>query len=217
MKHLFAAAACAATMATGAFAATANVDFVALSNTTPGEGFVEGMTFNYGDLGVTVSASSFFGADAYLDSSNNQGDAGLGACVARIFGNPEKCSAISADHVNGSDVLTLSFDRAVDLSHFSFSKAGHGALNSGKKFKYAINGGSNMTSKFNVGITETGVTSLTLSAVAGFLGGKNFYLAGFQAAYVPDNQNNPIPLPAGLPLLAGALGMLAFAKRRKTS
>jgi hypothetical protein len=203
MKKLFSAAVAAAMLTTGAQAATASLDFVALEALL-GEGSVEGQTFDFGGLSVKLSSTT--GDNAYLDGLNTAGNpAGLGVCTNV---NPSGCKPGSDDNIDSSEVLLLEFDRLVSLSSFVFRDASHNILDNKELFAYSADSGVGEEA-FGGGFSTTS-TFLKLTGV----GKSQFYVSSIEAKFRSNQNAAPIPLPAGLPLLAGALGMLAFARRK---
>lgn len=213
MKQLLLTTVCAAGLATGASAATVTFDFVALA--AGNEGGIEGSTFSSGGLSVTVTSS----ANAYLDDLSGGLPGGLGVCQALNASN--QCAVAGDDEIGPGESVTLTFSQPISMiSGLSFTNGSHLDLNNSSRTfteTYVQLGGSTSanTSFFLAAGSSLPLsfgTSYTLSY--GGFDPSDFYL---NAATFTFDDPAPIPLPAGLPLLAGALGMLAFARRRSAA
>lgn len=207
MKLLLAAAATTAALATGASAATVDIDFEALVADI-GEQGVEGQTFNFGSLGVTLASN---GNDAYLDGVSGGLPAGLGVCSTGLDGDGE-CNVPGDDNITMDEAVTLSFSETVlGVSDFVFRAASHQDISDSNEFLLiGINGGVTMATTFagaadyinaNAGGS---IDSLTFE-----FADTEFYLSVFGAEIAA------IPLPASILLMGGALGGLGALRRRK--
>jgi hypothetical protein len=214
MKKLLATTICAMGLATGAHAATASFDFIA--EAAGNEGGIEGMSYTSNGLTVTVTSSH----NAYLDDVNKAGrPAGLGVC--KVLNGNNQCTPSNDDNITAGESVTLTFSHYVDITGFVFHDAKHNDI-------------SNSTYTL---VTSTETPGGTVGPIAGTFGdlssngvmeassltfayggadARQFYLSVLSIDFDPNNAA-PIPLPAGLPLLAGALGMLALNRRRKAA
>lgn len=219
MKHFLTTAALSLCMTTGAYASTVSVDidFTVLVASI-GEQGVEGRTFNFGGLDVTITSSH----DAYLDSAHYSPSrpSGLGVCSSGL--TPAlQCSVASDDHVTTSaETLTLTFSHGIDnMTNFMFRGRRHVDLTgSTDALEYGFTDGSGtqtglMSTFADLGTDITGgatspITSFSLSADQ-----TAFYLSSLRVEYTA-----PVPLPASVLLLGGAVaGLGAMRRRRKTA
>lgn len=207
-KSLYGLAIIAALGATGAGAAT--LDFVAEANNNGERGVANGTTLTINGVDVTFNAGN---GVAYFDRSSAaevlRGGAGLGVCSTGLT-NAAQCNVPSDDNVTISEAVTLSFNSAQTLSGLLFNAEGHQALTSNTlTLQFGINGGALSSFTFADLMTQSfsNVTSATFA-----YGGTNpdqYYVSALTAVAA-------VPLPATLPLMAGALGLLGFgAKRRR--
>lgn len=148
-----------------------------------------------------------------------------GADVSPLLGTVDGVG-ITDDEVSANQSVTLSFDKRVEISALYFldlfigrgPDAGREGVivtsNSGQSQQFdaqvvlANSGPTSIGFGSFQGLTLTG-TNFTFTPTEGndAIGVADFALAGLEAAVVP--------LPAGVLLLAGALGGLGFAGRRK--
>ncbi len=212
IKTLLTATALAAVMASASNAATANLDFVALAAGTPGDrGGVEGQTFDFGGLGVTLSST----ADAYLDDLSSGKPGGLGVCSSGLTGTAQ-CVDAGDDNISLRERVTLSFDLPVlRLTNFVFYDFEHNPINLadelGAEFEdvFGILGGTATFGNLEnaILVNQRGaLSSLTLSSI-----GTQFYLGSVTAEFEPA----AVPLPASIFLLGGALGGMGVMRRRR--
>ena len=207
MKNLITAIVCAVGLATGASAATtANFNFAALAD-SQGEGVVEGQTFFNNGLAVTVTSSNF----AYFDESNSNGPAGLGVCQD----NTNSCG--SDDNVTVGEFITLTFSHVLTFFNPAmFNDADHGPLGDDNSETFILSGNTfgNITHTFDVtGSFGTGPSELTFA-----YDNTQFYLGKLSVVYDEERPvGGNVPLPAGLPLMLGALALLGVARRRKAA
>jgi hypothetical protein len=151
--------------------------------------------------------------------------AAVGADITPLLGTVDGVG-ITDDEVSAGQSVTLGFDKRVEISALYFLDlfigrglgADHEGVivtsNSGQSQQLdaqvtIANSGPDSIGFGNFqGLTLTG-TNFTFTPIAGndAIGVADFALAGLEAAIVP--------LPAGVLLLAGALGGLGFAGRRK--
>lgn len=207
MKHILAAAATTAALATGASAATVDVDFEALVADI-GEQGVEGETFNFGSLGVTLTSN---GNDAYLDGVSGGLPAGLGVCSTGLDGDDE-CNVPSDDNITMDEAVTLTFSQAVlSVSDFIFRAATHVDISDSNEFLLVgINGGASMGVSFAGAADYINANSGgSIDSLTFEFADTEFYLSVFGAEIAA------VPLPASILLLGGALGGLGAMRRRK--
>lgn len=205
MMRTLTAAVFAGAMATTAGAAT--LDFVAEAAGNE-RGVANGTTIVFDGLGVTFGATEAGNeAFAYFDDLNASGNpAGLGVCTALNGPAPADCLRSGDDNLRATEELTLSFDRTVTLTGFSFYDKVHAVLpRSGtEELMWAVNGGAFQTLTFADALTATvaNVSTITFGHA-----GTDYYIGSIAA----------VPLPAGVLLLSTALGGLGLARRKKTS
>ncbi len=212
MKNLITAIVCAVGFATGASAATtASFDFAALADSL-GEGVVEGQNFFDNGLAVTVTSSHF----AYFDETNNQGrPAGLGVCQV----NSNSCGG--DDNVTSGEFITLTFNHVLTAinSATMFRDADHFPLGDDDSEVFDLSGNTfgSFTYAFDifqsVNALVTGPSQLTFA-----YNNTEFYLSKLSVEYDEERPvGGNVPLPAGLPLMLGALAILGVARRRKAA
>ena len=211
MKSIIAAAAVTAALATGASAASVDIDFTELVANI-GEQGVEGQTFDFGGLSVTLTSS----ADAYLDGVSGGLPAGLGVCSSGLDAEGE-CNVPGDDNVTMNETVTLTFSQAVlSVSDFVFRAANHTDISDSNEllligltdeFPIPLNPTSTSFANAAAFISQEqigSITSLTFS-----FADTEFYLSSFTAEIAS------VPLPASVLLLGGALGGLGAMRRRR--
>lgn len=211
MKSIIAAAAVTAAMATGASAASVDINFEELVADI-GEQGVEGETFDFGGLSVTLTSS----ADAYLDDVSGGLPAGLGVCSTGLDADDE-CNVPGDDNVTMNETVTLTFSQAVlSVSDFVFRAATHEDISDSNDFLMVswvdglgpFGGASTFAGVENfISVAQVGdITELTFS-----FADTEFYLSSFTAEIAS------VPLPASILLLGGALGGLGAMRRKRKS
>ncbi|RLJ59491.1 hypothetical protein BCF46_1640 [Litoreibacter meonggei] len=211
MKRLLAATAALLVIGGSASAATVSLDFVALAAGTPGDrGGVEGQTFTFGGLDVTLTSSH----NAYLDDLSNGKPAGLGVCgtIGVVGGISNQCDPSNDDNITTGESVTLTFGQNVtSMTNFIFYDGNHNSLStSSSTFDIGYNGSVLSERTF---ATYNGVSG-SLTSITFAYGGTSadqFYLGGATVEYVAA-----VPLPAAMPMLAAGFGLLGVgAARRK--
>ena len=212
MKTFLAAAAMTAALATGASAASVDINFEDLVADI-GEQGVEGETFDFGGLSVTLTST----ADAYLDGINGAGlPAGLGVCSTGLDGDDE-CNEPGDDNITEGETVTLTFsDVVTSVSNFVFRAANHEDISDTMNM-VSLTGVASDDFVFmgdeefiNVA-TFLNSDGFGLNSISLSFAGTEFYLSSFTADVAPA----PVPLPASVLLLGGALGGLGAMRRRK--
>ncbi len=200
IKSLAAAVVIAAGTAMSAQSAT--LDFIAEAAGNE-RGVVDGTTITFDGLDVEFNSSHF----AYFDDLSGGKPAGLGVC--KVLTGSDQCSPSNDDNITAGESVTLSFKGlAVDFMATSFFDADHNSLaGSLDTLLIGVNGGPTASFSFADALTTTfsGIKSITFAF--GGTDSDQFYVGGATASKVP--------LPAGLPLLIGGLGILGFARRFK--
>ena len=206
MKHILAAAAITAAMATGASAAVVDVNFEDLVADI-GEQGVEGQTFNFGGLGVTLTST----ADAYLDGVSGGLPAGLGVCSTGLDAEGE-CNVPGDDNITMSEIVTLSFSQAIlSVTDFVFRAADHVDISdSTEMLMIGINGGATVGVMFADAADYVNANSGgSIDSLTFEFADTEFYLS------VVGAEIAAVPLPASILLLGGALGGLGAMRRRR--
>jgi hypothetical protein len=190
-------------------AGAATLNFVAEANTNGERGINDNTTLTIGGLAVKFNTDGYH---AYFDASSPaevaNGGAGLGVC--KVLSGTQ-CTPSSDDNVTSGEHVTLSFLTSQTISGPLFNQDGHFAFAgaaANQTLQYALNGGSLITSSFASLMTAT---FLNVSSIKFAYGGANaaqFYLGGMTAV-------SSVPLPAGAPLLLGALAAFGALRRRK--
>jgi hypothetical protein len=213
MKKLLITTICAAGLATGASAATATFDFVALA--AGNEGGIEGMSYTDNGLTVTVTSSH----NAYLDDLNSAGrPAGLGVC--KVLNGNNECTPSNDDNLAAGESVTLTFSNILtggsNVALTMFDAAHNSLAGAAGSYGLASNNAPTIDLDFDAGgVPDFSVFAGEFSYTFSYVD-TAYYLGAITVDFDP-NQAAPIPLPAGLPLLAGALGMLALGRRRKAA
>lgn len=214
MKTFLAAAVTTVALATGASAASVDINFEDLVANI-GEQGVEGQTFDFGGLSVTLTSN---GNDAYLDGVSGGLPAGLGVCSTGLDTNGE-CNVPGDDNVTMDEAVTITFSQAVlSVSNFVFRAASHEDISDSTEF--LIIGGvddlSPTLGDFSGPSTFADAANYISSQQVGNLyaltfsfADTEFYLSSFTAEIAA------VPLPASILLMGGALGGLGALRRRK--
>lgn len=162
--------------------------------------------------GVSLSCAAF-GIANYLGCNVTYNSAGLG-----VNGSPD----FQPDQVDGSPIfsserITLSFAQDMYWDNITFGRWDSNddarlTAADGASLQYTGNAGS-------VGLGGYRSNSLTITAYGDV---RNdcayrgcFWLAGNDSFTVASIDVNEVPVPAGLPLVLGGLGMLGWASRKK--
>lgn len=221
-------------MSTAANAITVTFDFAALADFGGGnEGdwndntaALAGTSFNagldrwtVGGLSVQATAAGNAFSRAYLDA----GDAGLGVCSLNgtCAGKSDDNTGLVGDVVGADpESIILTFFGAspagVTLENIDFDDRGHSPH--GSDFEVLINGAN-----YVEGTTDP--SNLLAATMFTFLrktdiddrNKRDFYINTLTVSYSPPmGPPPPVPLPAALPLFAGALGVMGlFGWRRR--
>ncbi len=199
----------AVVLATGAVANAATLDFLADANASE-RGVASGTVINSiftGFTNVTLSANDGF--SPYFD----KGNAGLGVC--KVLTASAQCNPSDDDNVTISEMLTIAFDTAMNLSNMVFTGEGHSSaagiepLTTTETLLFAINGGT---------LAQYTFADLSAASFTNVLSASFHYDDGASTAeqfYLASADVTPVPLPAALPMLAAAMGGLGFLARRR--
>jgi hypothetical protein len=194
-------------------------------------------TFSYNDLDVTVRGWNYthtgtVGAQVTPTSEsdivvNNQG---LGVCD-NVAGTGKQCGStlIDAESSGGPEIAVFTFSKAVTISAISFNQNNKGEqvdfLTSAGSFPLTYRG----TQTFAGGGPNSDTFTLSLGSLqqlgVGVFGSSNkadqvrisgftFACDGLTDCTDDDTVPSPVPLPAGLPMLASALGLGVFLRKR---
>lgn len=199
-------------------------------------------TFSYNDLDVSVTGWNYVHPSTVGDQVtptspsdvvvNNEG---LGVCNNEL-GDGKQCGSTLLDGTSsdGPELAVFTFSKAVTLSSISFNND-----NTGERVDFLTSMGSfPLTYKGFQTFTGGGPTSDTFTLSLGSLqqlgvgvfnrsnkadevriSGFTFECDGLTDCTDDDGNTggpSPVPLPAGLPLLASALGVGLFLRRRRT-
>lgn len=203
------------TFAAAAAASAALVDFTNPSSYSiaPGGTTATGMS---GGIGFTVTTSG---------GRLNNREAGPGATVTSPLAGTVDGLGIQDDEITFPDqTITVAFDRAVTISRLFALDLFQDAEDDGTDEGFTVNGGDAFLAQVSIsndrfgfgdfgGLSLTGM-SFTFAPIStnDNVGNPDFALAGIEF------EPSPIPLPAGVLLLGGALAGLGFARRgRKTA
>lgn len=143
--------------------------------------------------------------------------------AAPLLGATDGLGIFDDELTAGVETFTLMFDQVVTVLNVYFLDLFIARNNTGLEVAtVSVDGGAPV--HFNAQVSEAGNT-IGFGAFATSLTGSSFL---FTAEFSNDTRGNPdyalagldlapIPLPAGVLLLGGALGALGFARRRKTA
>lgn len=190
-------------------AQAATIDFSAEADTNGERGLSaagENLTINGVDMFITSSGPA--GAQhGYLDGSNANGPAGLGACTTLTASF--QCTPNSDDNIQAGESVTIEFtSETYSIVNLSFRDDDHFPLTDGQVMITTDNGSlTDMFSAF-IAMAQMGDAFFAnLSFISFANAGTNFYVSSMEVAEVP--------LPAGLPLLISGLAGLGFIARKK--
>ncbi len=188
------------------------IDYATLANTAPGDGSYDPLTVVASD-GTVVDATGTNVAGnvdyyAYLDATWDGRVAGLGVCKVATTG---LCVPSDDDNVTFDEMLTLEFDKMVDISQILFRDGNHFTT-----FTYADN-------DFDLYIDDIFDSSYTLQGVFNtVLSGTKFSFVGSSVItdldqfYIQAITFTPVPEPSTYLLLGSGILGLAFWRRRKS-
>jgi hypothetical protein len=215
MKTFILAGLFATAFAANSQAATVVLDFAALASGH--ESGVEGQTFHFGDLAVTLTSSH----NAYLDDVSGGKPAGLGVC--KVLDKHNQCAPSDDDNLSSGEWLSLAFNKAISVIPGSvFRDDDHNDLSASlKTFLFAgrfpdTTVGSTVDFSFQTFATSNFVPLTQLFFNFDPASGQDFYLGSLAVEYTPS----AVPLPAALPMLGfalGGFGLVAARRRRRAA
>lgn len=210
-------------VSTLAYATT--IDFAALA--VGNEGTHTGGT--NGEVTWTATATGVADSVPYLDAPDGDGPAGLGVCSWPQTG-PKQCNFRTDDNVgyaldvssNPLETLNLAFDAEITITSLVFRNRDHGLLNTqeiligiGSLTAYTTSA-SGVVNPIDLILAAGDVLSFT-HALADDLAktrARDFYLASLSYE-LGGNANNPVPVPAALPLFASGVAGLGYLARKR--
>ncbi len=200
IKHVLGLALTAFIATSAAQAAT--LDFVAEAAGNE-RGLQNGSTLTFDGLTVEFQSSHF----AYLDDRSGGKPGGLGVC--KVLTSSAQCNPGNDDNLTFGESVTLIFDRMVSISGLSFGDANHNSLNASNKMLRIDTGAGLTPISFMQAVSATFEKVNQITFAYGSSNPSQFYVQNLTAT--------PVPLPAGIVLLGGALGALGFARRRRAA
>ena len=199
-------------------------------------------TFSYNNLDVIVTGWNYThtataGAQVTPTSQSDivVNNEGLGVCD-NVAGTGTQCgnTLIDAESSGGPEVAVFTFSKAVTISAISFNQN-----NKGEQVDFLTSAGSfpltyRETQTFAGGGPNSDTFTLSLGSLqqlgVGVFSSKNpadqVRISGFTFACdgltdcMDDGDTggpSPVPLPAGLPMLASALGLAVFLRKRRSA
>lgn len=206
--------------------AAATFDFVSMADNAANPNYIGAQELNWADAfpgglsidGITLTASGSNANRGFADAFFDKGNAGLGVC-STTHADPGKSGCATGigsdpgdDNVNGTqggETLTLDFGQVVSITSMLFNDDGHVPLTG----SIGLNGGVLTVAG---GAVIGGFHLLMEQSVFNFrFIGDQFYVGGVRAVVPLPSPVAPVPLPSAGMLLAGAVGGLGVAARRR--
>jgi hypothetical protein len=157
--------------------------------------------------------------EAYFDNNPGLGVCGVvdgnGQCVP---GNDDNVGAYGGSENAGDgtfETLVLTFSTAVDLTNLLFKAEGHGLFTGDLKINGAVTSILNGAWAGSLIGTVFSFEYIPVPEGTPDMATNEFYLGAAVVDRAPPPGPNPVPLPAGLPLLAAGLGAFGLMRRRK--